>query len=106
MAYIPKKDMREKVANDIRTIFNAPDLTEAKRFLEITVEKYKKSASRLSEWLELNINSSGPHQKTKRSEWINQAKNGRGPLGGTNFFLDLSVNEVTNFGGWRTILVE
>jgi len=54
----------------------------------------------------LNINSSGPHQKTKRSEWINQEKNGRDPLGGTNFFLDLSVNEVINLGGWRIILVE
>ena len=55
VAYIPKKDMREKVANDIRTIFNAPDQTEANRFLEITVEKYRESASKLSEWLEENI---------------------------------------------------
>jgi len=54
-AYIPKVAMREEVARDIRTIFNAPDLSEAKRFLDKAVEKYKKSASRLSEWLEENI---------------------------------------------------
>jgi hypothetical protein len=40
-----------------------------------------------------------PHKKTKRSEGINQEKNGRDPLGGTNFFLDLSRNVVTKFGG-------
>jgi hypothetical protein len=40
-----------------------------------------------------------PHKKTKRSEGINQEKNGRDPLGGTNFFLDLFRNVVTKFGG-------
>jgi len=40
-----------------------------------------------------------PHKKTKRSEGINQEKNGRYPLGGTDFFLDLSLNEVTKFVG-------
>ena len=40
-----------------------------------------------------------PHKKTKRSEGINQEKNGSDPLGGTNFFLDLSRNVVTKFGG-------
>jgi len=38
-----------------------------------------------------------PHQKTKRREGINQGKNGRDPLGGTNFFLDLSMNAVKKF---------
>lgn len=54
-AYVPKVSMREQVARDIRTIFNAPDLNEAQRFLDKTVEKYSKSAGRLSEWLEQNI---------------------------------------------------
>lgn len=54
-SYIPKVSMKEEVARDIRTIFNAPDLAEAERFLEKTVEKYAKSASQLSEWLESNI---------------------------------------------------
>ena len=43
--------------------------------------------------------SPNPHQKTKRSERINQEKNGRDPQGGTNFFLDLFMNAVTKFGG-------
>jgi putative transposase len=54
-AYVPKVAMREEVAKDIRTIFNAPDKAEAERFLEKTVEKYRESASRLSTWLEENI---------------------------------------------------
>ena len=44
-------------------------------------------------------NFPAPHEKTKRSEGINQEKNGRDPLGGTNFILDLSMNAVKKFGG-------
>ncbi len=55
VAYIPKLDMRKGVANDIRHIFNAPDQTEAQRLLDLSIEKYKNSASRLSEWMETNI---------------------------------------------------
>lgn len=54
-AYIPKVDMREGVAQDIRTILTAPDMTEAQRLLEITVEKYSAKASRLAAWMEDNI---------------------------------------------------
>ena len=54
-AYVPRVSMREQVARDIRIIFNAPDLNEAQRFLDKAVEKYSKSAGRLSEWLEQNI---------------------------------------------------
>ncbi len=53
--YVPKMDMRKGVANDIRNIFNAPDKAEAQRLLDLSIEKYKKSASRLSEWMEANI---------------------------------------------------
>lgn len=53
--YIPKAHMREEVAADIRTIFNAPDKEEAERLLEIKVEKYRDKASRLSVWMEENI---------------------------------------------------
>jgi transposase-like protein len=53
--YVPKMDMRKGVANDIRNIFNAPDKAEAKRLLDLSVEKYKKTASKLSEWMESNI---------------------------------------------------
>lgn len=53
--YIPRVSMRKEVANDIRNIFNAPDLTEAERLLEMNVEKYKSIASHLSSWMEDNI---------------------------------------------------
>jgi len=36
-AYVPKVAMRKEVASDLRSIFNAPKLTEAQRLLEINV---------------------------------------------------------------------
>ena len=53
--YVPKMDMRKGVANDIRNIFNAPDQAEATRLLDLSIKKYEKSASKLSEWMEMNI---------------------------------------------------
>jgi len=55
MAYVPKVDMRDQVARDIRSIFNAPDLHEAERLLAKTVKAYTKTAPRLAEWMEANI---------------------------------------------------
>jgi putative transposase len=54
-AYVPRKDMRAEVAADIRTIFNAPDRRMAEEYLKKMVEKYSKTASRLSEWMEKNL---------------------------------------------------
>lgn len=54
-AYVPKVEMRETVAADIRSIFNAPDKEEADRLLSKTVDKYSEKAVRLSSWLEENI---------------------------------------------------
>ena len=54
-AYVPKVAMRKEVASDLRSIFNAPNKTEAQRLLEIYVEKYQTKASRLSIWMEENI---------------------------------------------------
>jgi transposase-like protein len=54
-AYVPKAAMRKEVAEDIRQIFNAKDVSKAKILLDETVEKYRKSASRLATWLEENI---------------------------------------------------
>ena len=54
-AYVPRKDMLTEVAADLRTIFDAPDRTTAESYLTKTVEKYSKSASRLSEWMVTNI---------------------------------------------------
>lgn len=54
-AYVPRVNMRAGVAADIRTIFNAPDVKEALRFLALTITKYKKSAPQLAQWMEKAI---------------------------------------------------
>jgi transposase-like protein len=54
-AYVPHKYMLAEVAEDIRTIFNAPDRSTADAYLARTVQKYLKTASRLAEWMAANI---------------------------------------------------
>lgn len=54
-AYVPKKEMKALVAEDIRYIFNAPNRAEADRLLKLTQEKYAKTAPALSAWMETNI---------------------------------------------------
>lgn len=54
-AYVPHQDMQTEVADDIRTIFNAPDRITADAYLAKAVLKYEKSASRLSEWMANNL---------------------------------------------------
>lgn len=70
-AYVPKKHMRAAVADDIRSIFNAPDRNEAERLLGKVVEKYRKSAPKLAGWMEENIPEGltvfllSPHQRRR-----------------------------------------
>jgi putative transposase len=54
-AYVPHKDMQTEVAEDLRTIFNAPDRPTADAYLAKAVAKYQANASRLSEWMAINI---------------------------------------------------
>ena len=54
-AYVPRQSMRAEVAADIRDIFNAPDRAMAEKYLQMVIQKYAKSASRLSSWLEANL---------------------------------------------------
>ena len=54
-AFVPHKEMQAEVAEDIRTIFNAPDRPTADAYLAKAVSKYEKSASRLCEWMTTNI---------------------------------------------------
>jgi putative transposase len=54
-AYVPHKDMQSEVAEDIRTIFNAPDRATANAYLAKTILKYEKTASRLSSWMVSNL---------------------------------------------------
>lgn len=54
-AYVPKQEMKRTVAADIRALFNASDRQEAENLLKRTVEKYQKSAPKLSDWMEHNL---------------------------------------------------
>lgn len=54
-AYITKRSLKEQVASDIRAIFNASSMEEAKRLLDIMVEKYAKDQQKLSAWMRDNI---------------------------------------------------
>ena len=51
-SYVPRQNMKKEVAEDIRTIFNAPNRAESDRQLKIMMSKYEKSAPKLSEWME------------------------------------------------------
>jgi transposase-like protein len=54
-AYVPRKSMQAEVAEDIRTIFNAPDRATAEAWLTKTVKKYETSAPQLANWMETNL---------------------------------------------------
>ena len=54
-SYVPRMSMRAEVALDIRAIFNAPDRKTAELLLSHAVNKYVKTAPRLSAWMEENI---------------------------------------------------
>ena len=47
-AYVPKQSMKESIAADLRSIFNAEDLATA-------IEKYSRSAPQLATWMENNL---------------------------------------------------
>jgi len=54
-AYVPIKAMQMEVAEDIRTIFNAPDGKTAEVYLNKVVDKYADIAPRLADWMEVNL---------------------------------------------------
>jgi len=53
--YVPRVGMRSEVAEDIRSIFNAPDRETAELYLKRAVEKYATLAPKLADWMEVNI---------------------------------------------------
>jgi putative transposase len=55
MQYIPKIEMRKQVAQDLRNVFNAKDLTDAMEELKRFVELYKDTAPKIAAWAEINI---------------------------------------------------
>ena len=54
-AYVTKPGLKAEVAADIRSIFRAGSLEEARRLLASMVEKYSKCQSKLAAWMEDNI---------------------------------------------------
>jgi putative transposase len=53
-AYVPRKAMQQEVAQELRNIFQAPDLATAQTWLNEMVKKYQSKATRLADWLEQN----------------------------------------------------
>jgi len=50
--YVPSVALRGPVAADIRAIFNAPDLEEAEHLMTKFLDRYQKTAPKLTEWAE------------------------------------------------------
>jgi len=53
--YVPRLEMRREVAADLRAIFESSDRLEAERRLRQAVDKYARSAPKLSAWREANV---------------------------------------------------
>jgi len=54
-AYVPSRDLKQKVGADIRAIFNAEDRARAEEKLASFVKVYAKSAPQLATWAETNL---------------------------------------------------
>ena len=47
--------MSKEVAADIQAMFNAPDKKSSEQYLQVTIQKYARSAPRLSAWMDENL---------------------------------------------------
>ena len=54
-AYVPRLELREKVAQDIRSVFNSPDRPAADLRLKKIAADYATTAPKLSAWMEENL---------------------------------------------------
>jgi transposase-like protein len=54
-AYVTKVDQRKTVARQIHSIFNAPDVNEANRLLNIAIDDWGTSHPKLAAWAQHNI---------------------------------------------------
>ena len=55
MHHVTKVDLRKQIAQDLRNVFNAKDLTDANEELKRFVELYQDSAPKIATWAENNI---------------------------------------------------
>ena len=69
-SYVPKKALKEEVAFDIRSIFNAPSQTEAERLLKLTAQKYEKEAPKLANWMLDNLTEGFTFFNSPTGHWI------------------------------------
>jgi len=54
-AYVPNVALRPQVARDLRSVFNTSEHGEADERLAKLVEKYRRPAPKLAEWMEANV---------------------------------------------------
>jgi transposase-like protein len=54
-AFVPRLDMRASIAEDIRSIFNCPDLPSAHARLKTLAASHSKTAPKLAAWMEQNL---------------------------------------------------
>jgi putative transposase len=54
-SYAPKRSMRSEIAEVMKEIFNSPTLEMAREMKRVAIEKYKKTATEFSKWLEDNV---------------------------------------------------
>jgi transposase-like protein len=53
--YVARIDQRQGVAQRIRNIFNAPDVSEAQRLLNQAIDLWQKESPKLAQWAEENL---------------------------------------------------
>ena len=54
-AYVPNVAMRPQVVRDLRSVFHSTDRAEADERLAKLVDKYRRPAPKLAEWMETNV---------------------------------------------------
>lgn len=54
-AYVPRLELRPKLAADIRSVFNAPDLAHAQLRLDEILPRWRKVSAKLADWMEVNL---------------------------------------------------
>lgn len=83
--HVTKQDLKSKVATDIRTIFNADDLTHADDRLKDFVKTYSESQPKLADWAEDNLREGFtvfalPEAHRKRLRTSNACENVNGQI--------------------------
>ncbi len=82
-SYVPRREMRAEVAQELRTVFGAGTRDEALRQLDRIVKAYEKKAPKLSSWMQTAIPEGlavfeipAPHRRRLRTsnlhEWLNK----------------------------------